>query len=88
MQYEVFYLSNLLKKYNLNIHVIVSRVHENSEAKKGSRFSFSVDSLLRTVDQTKKPPTQTYSMLFLPIRSVILYSINYKIVSQVHKTQK
>ena len=41
-----------------------SRIHENSEAKKGSRFSFSVDSLLSTVAQTKKPPTPTYSMLF------------------------
>ena len=28
-----------------------------SEAKKGSRFSFSVDSLLSTVVQTKKTPT-------------------------------
>ena len=36
-----------------------SRIHENSEAKKGSRFSFSVDSLLSTVAQTKKPPTPT-----------------------------
>ena len=45
-----------------------SRIHENSEAKKGSRFSFSVDSLLSTVAQTKKPPTPTYSMIFLSIR--------------------
>ena len=42
-----------------------SRIHENSEAKKGSRFSFSVDSLLSTVAQTKKPPTPTYSKIFL-----------------------
>jgi len=32
-----------------------------SEAKKGSRFSFSVDSLLSTVAHTKKSPSPTYT---------------------------
>ena len=54
-----------------------SRIHENSEAKKGSRFSFSVDSLLSTVAQTKKPPTPTYSMLFFYLERfhLLLFSI-------------
>ena len=47
-----------------------SRIHENSEAKKGSRFSFSVDSLLSTVAQTKKPPTPTCSLIFLLLKFV------------------
>ena len=56
---------NTAKSANSRIHENNSRIHENSEAKKGSRFSFSVDSLLSTVAQTKKPPTPTYSMIFL-----------------------
>ena len=55
---------NTAKSANSRIHENNSRIHENSEAKKGSRFSFSVDSLLSTVAQTKKPPTPTYSMIF------------------------
>ena len=58
-----------------------SRIHENSEAKKGSRFSFSVDSLLSTVAQTKKPPTPTYSMLFFYLLDLSKCFINYNIHS-------
>ena len=64
-----------------------SRIHENSEAKKGSRFSFSVDSLLSTVAQTKKPPTPTYSMLFY-LLDLSKYLINYNIVSRVHENSE
>ena len=58
-----------------------SRIHENSEAKKGSRFSFSVDSLLSTVAQTKKPPTPTYSMIFF--YHLLLKFVKIKYISVV-----
>ena len=61
---------NTAKSANSRIHENNSRIHENSEAKKGSRFSFSVDSLLNIVPQTKKNRTQTYSMIFLSIKFV------------------
>ena len=65
------------------VHLIVSRIHENSEAKKGSRFSFSVDSLLSTVAQTKKPPTPTYSMIFFYY--LLLKYVKIVIVSRIHE---